>query len=149
MISRNKPAVAWARPALARGGFTLIETVIAVAVLGLCLSVVAGFVPRRHAALDLNNAADSVAETLRDARARAIATQRDVTFAAIDGGRAYAVDGGRRVLPAGVTLIAAAPVRFAPDGGASGGTLRLDAAGRARLLRIDWLTGQVSTADAR
>ncbi len=133
-----------ARPA----GFTLIETIVVIAVLGLALSVVASFVPRNHAALDLNTAADSVAEALRDARARAIAAQRDVTVAAAGQGHAYSVDSAVKPLPADVTLTAAAPVRFAPDGSASGGTLRLDAGARSRVLRIDWLTGQVSAADA-
>ena len=75
-------------PRFGAAGFTLLETVVVVVVLGLMLTILAGFVPRRPARLELANAADTVAATLRLARARAIAFGRPVTVRA--GGRRFA-----------------------------------------------------------
>jgi len=133
-----------------QAGFTLIEMIVVIAVLGLALSVVASFAPRRHAGLDLASAADGLAETLRTARTQAIVRQSPVLFTPAADGRGYAVDGAFRALPPDVVLTSAVPIRFAPDGSASGGVLRLAGAdGRGRLLRLDWLTGQASVADAQ
>jgi general secretion pathway protein H len=130
-------------------GFTLIETIVVIAILGLALSVVAGFAPRRHSTLDLSNAADGLAETLRSARATAIARSVPVVFAPAADGRGYRLDGAYRALPQSVLLTAAAPIRFEPDGSSSGGVLRLANESGARVLRVDWLTGQVGSADGR
>ncbi len=130
-------------------GFTLIEVIAVIAILGLALSVVASFAPRRHGGLDLVNAADGLVETLRSARAKAIARQTPVLFAPTTDGRGYAVDGIVRALPAAIVLTAETAIRFAPDGSSSGGVLRLASDGSARVLRVDWLTSQVSATHVR
>jgi general secretion pathway protein H len=127
-------------------GFTLIEMIVAIAILGLALSVVVGFAPRRHGRLELDNAANGLAETLRLARAGAIARSTPVLFAPTRDGGGYAVDGVVRRLPPSVVLTAAPAIRFAPDGSASGGTLRLANGSGTQELRVDWLTGQVAVA---
>lgn len=135
--------------ATGRAGFTLIEMLVALAILGLATAVVAGFLPRNHATLDLTAAADGLADTLRGASARAMARQVPVMFTASADGHGYALDGATAQLPPDVTILLPAPIRFAPDGSASGGEARLAAGSRMRVLRVDWLTGQVSVADAR
>ena len=132
------------------GGFTLIETIVVLVILGLALTIVAGFIPRRNTTLELAMAAERVASTLRLARARAITQGRPVIVAASADGRALAVDGVAQAVPPSVAVTMAGPpaIRFAPDGSASGGAIRVQVPGRARLVRVDWLTGRVSIADA-
>jgi len=93
-----------------------------------------------------------VAGTLRLARAHAIAAGRPV-LVRLDGARhALVVDGATEALPAGLVLALDAPggaIRFAPDGSASGGSIRLAASAEARLVGVDWLTGRVAIADPR
>jgi general secretion pathway protein H len=145
MTSRNSP-----RRGVA--GFTLIETIVVVVILGLILSVAIGFLPHRPARLELAMAAGRVAGTLRLARAHAIAEDR-VVLVRLDGARhALLIDGAAEALPAGLALTLAAPdgaIRFAPDGSASGGSIRLAASAEARLVGVDWLTGRVTIAEPR
>jgi general secretion pathway protein H len=129
-------------------GFTMIEMIVVIAVLGLALSVVVGFAARGHPGLDLASAADGLAGTLRSARVRAITRQSTVMFTPLAAGRGYAIDGVVHSFPADVSLTAGAGIRFAPDGSSSGGVLRLATGGRAKVLQVEWLTGQVRIADA-
>jgi general secretion pathway protein H len=131
------------------GGFTLLETVVVVVVLGLMLTILAGFVPRRPARLELANAADTVAATLRLARAHAIASGRPVMVQA--GGGVLVVDGVARPLagPAALAMQGPPAIRFAPDGSASGGAVRVAGQAQVMLVTVDWLTGRVGIANAR
>jgi general secretion pathway protein H len=141
MISPSKPD----------SGFTLLEMLVVLAILGAVLAVTVGAMPRRGGTLDLTNAADGVAGTLRLGRARAIASGRPVVFTPSQGGRGYALDGQQHVLPPAVTLAMTGPaaISFNPDGGASGGAVRVASAVRAMLVRVDWLTGRVLITEAR
>ncbi len=129
-----------------RAGFTLIEILVVLVILGLALSIFAGFVNRGHTTLDLTTGADGLANTLRLARAEAITRQVPVTFALAPDGRFYVLDGKRKPLPQAVTLTMAGQtaIRFAPDGSSSGGAIRLAAGVQTRTVRVDWLTGRVS-----
>jgi prepilin-type N-terminal cleavage/methylation domain-containing protein len=141
MISRSNPR-----------GFTLIETIVVVVILGLMLSIATGFLPRRHERLELAMAASRVAGTLRLARAHAIAGDRPV-LVRLDGARhALLVDGNAQALPGGLALALEAPggtIRFATDGSASGGTIRLNGATLRTVVGVDWLTGRVVVSDVR
>lgn len=142
------------------GGFTLIEMLAVVVVLGLAVVLVTARGPARPRGLDLNASAAELAESFRLARARAIAGNR-VTQVLVDA-ETHAVqasDGAVRVLPpgTGVTLYSLtgpveAPrlaVRFAPDGSSSGGAVELSAGGRRLRVSAAWMSGRVSVADAR
>ena len=120
-------------PSKPDSGFTLLEMLVVLAILGVVLAVAVGAMPRRGGTLDLANAADGVAGTLRLGRARAIALGRPVVFTPSQGGRGYALDGQQRALPPAVTLAMAGPaaISFSPDGGASGGAVRVASAVRA------------------
>jgi general secretion pathway protein H len=139
MISPNKGGLG------GRSGFTLIETLVVLVILGVALSIVAGFVPRQHSTLDLATSADGLANTLRLARSRAIARQQPIVFAAVAGGHGYVLDGAVRALPAEVVMSmgGTSAIRFAPDGSSSGGTVVLAAGSLTRIVRVDWLTGRV------
>lgn len=141
-----------ARPTSERrlAGFTLIETIVVLAILGLALGIVAGFLPKRNDTLELRTASGQVAGILRLARARAISESRPVRVMAAADGHGVMVDGTKRpVLPAVVLRMAGPPeIRFAPDGSASGGGIQVVGAKRSSLVRVDWLTGRVRVADA-
>ena len=149
----------------ADAGFTLLEMIVVVVVLGLAAGLVLQRGPPRSPTLDLRAAAEEVARTLRLARTRAIASDRDVMFRLDPAAHAFAVDGGPpRALPRSVAIeaMAASPggggriaaIGFAPDGSSSGGRIGLGEGARRIDIGVDWLTGRVdlgrmSSTDAR
>ncbi|MBP0494949.1 GspH/FimT family pseudopilin [Pararoseomonas indoligenes] len=144
-----------------QAGFTLIEVLVVLAVIGLALGIVAGRGPARSPALEAREAAGEVALALRQARGLAIASNRRVIFVLDVARHAYRVDNGPvRPLPAALDLAMTAAVGeagesrtatgigFSPDGSSSGGRIRLAAGAVRRVVAVDWLTGRVSVADA-
>ena len=134
------------RPRAGADGFTLIEMIVVLVVLGLVGSIVLSRGPLRSPILDLRAGARVMVSAMREARARAIDTDHDVVFTVDADHRDYGVRGGaRRPLPAGLELASKpVPVVFHPDGSASGGTLALAENGRQLVIRVDWLTGAVT-----
>jgi general secretion pathway protein H len=123
-------------------GFTLIEMIVVVAIMGL----IAGFVlvrqPWRSTGLDLDATQRALIAALRLARSRAIVQDRPV--AVITGDAGFSVDGGALwVMPAGQVL-SPAQVVFTPDGASSGATIRLASARAQVAVSVNWLTGRVS-----
>lgn len=156
-----------------QAGFTLLEVLVVVALLGLMLGIVLQRGPVRSPAVDLRAAAGEVARTLRQARGRAVASNQLVQVRFDVPGHAYAMDGdGRRPLPTALSIrftsvapgaqLGAQPgtqpgslpgIGFAPDGSSSGGRIAFGLGGRAVDVAVDWLTGRVTvspvgTADA-
>ena len=143
------------------GGFTLIELLVTLAVLGLALTLIAGYKPPWSRGLGLRATAAELAAGLRLARSEAIVTNRPVAFDIDLVGHRYRV-GTRtpRHLPADLSLELLTisgealngregDIRFNPDGSSTGGRISL-ADGRRRIgVGVDWLTGRVSVADER
>lgn len=134
-------------------GFTLLEMTIVLVILGLALGLLALRGPMRSRGLELRAATEQMAQTLRAARATAIAGDQVVEVALQPGG--YRVGGGRFhplpgvALSASTLLGAAQPgIRFAADGSSSGGIVAVADGGRKARIAIDWLTGRVRIADA-
>jgi general secretion pathway protein H len=114
-------------------GFTLLEMLVVIAVMGLILLLVTGYGPPRSHRVEAQAAAQQVAEAMRDARGRAIAQGHQVAFTLPH-------------LPAWLAVSVQAPpggIVFAPDGSASGGRVLLDGDGRHVDVTADWLTGAV------
>jgi general secretion pathway protein H len=121
-------------------GFTLLEMIVVIAVMGLAMLLIAGYGQPKDQWLQTQSAARKVADAMRTARGQAIAQDQPVAFA-------------MPVLPKGLKVAVQAPansILFEPDGSASGGSVRLSDAGRAIIVTADWLTGrvQIDTVDA-
>ena len=157
-----RPPPAWTNPWSGRvGGFTLIELLVSLTVLGLALTLIAGYKPPWSRGLGLQATAGELAAGLRLARSEAILNNRPVLFDVDLVGHRYRVGTGTpRTLPADLSLELLTisgealkgregDIRFNPDGSSTGGRISL-ADGRRRVgVGVDWLTGRVSVADER
>jgi general secretion pathway protein H len=143
-----------------RAGFTLIEMIVVVAVLGLMLGLVVSRGPMRSRTLSARAAVGAVAGGLREARARAISTNHPVEFTLDIEHKAFRVDQAPPIwLPPeyGLSLMTVSgerrsetegAIRFAPDGSSTGGRIELTAGSRHVKIGVDWLSGRVSVTDA-
>ncbi len=123
MISRSNP----------KSGFTLLELLVTLAVMSLVLLLIAGFLAPRGQGLAARQAAQRVAEAMRQDRGQAIASGQPVRFQL-------------PALPGFLTVRTALPPQglvFEPDGSASGGEVFLNGGGQHILISADWLTGRV------
>ncbi len=142
-------------------GFTLIEMIVVLAVLGLVAGLVLARGAPRSAGLEMRAATGAVAQAMRVARTEAIMSNRPVTV--VFDPRAGTLRVGARTprsLPAGtaITVVttadlvgagagAPAGIAFQPDGSSSGGRVELARGARHARVGVDWLTGRVTVAD--
>ena len=62
-------------------GFTLLELLVVIAIIGVVLAFVPGFMLRGQPGLDVDVAARSIADALRQARSEAVLQNREQLFA--------------------------------------------------------------------
>ncbi len=140
-------------------GFTLLELLIVVAIMGLVIAVVVTHGPMHSQGLQTRAAAGSLAQTLRSARAQAIARSRIVSVVIDPAAHNFAADRGPLRTLAADMAVTSLPgtlpgphgtsiLRFSPDGSASGGGVTLGAGRRALTISVEWLTGRVKVANA-
>jgi general secretion pathway protein H len=143
------------------GGFSLIELLVVLAVMGFILVLIVGYRAPWSAGLNLEGTAAELASGLRLARSQAIADNRPVIFALDLVGHRYRVGGDPpRGLPPKLSVglltvngehrsAALGDIRFNPDGSSTGGRITLADGGRRVAVGVDWLTGRVTIADVR
>ena len=140
-------------------GFTLIEILVVLAILGFALVLVIGYGPPVSRGLDLRGSAAALASGLRLARSEAIVRNQPVTFDLDLAGHRFRSGSGKvRQLPPrlAIELLTIAgerkghvgDIRFNPDGSSTGGQIWLASGGRKIMVGVEWLTGRVSIADA-
>lgn len=128
-------------------GFTLLEMIVVLAILGLMLGIVVSRGPMHSPRLDTEAAARELAGALQLARGRAIA--RDQPVSVLLAADRYQVDGmAAHPLPANVSLSGNRVISFAPDGSSSGGTVVVQASNIRMVVAVNWLTGHVATSAA-
>lgn len=140
-----------------RGGFTMLEMLVALAVLGMAGALASQLLRPQSPRLRLESTTRAICATLRAARSRAIASDAPAVVAFDLADKTYASPvGGVALLPKDIALrldVARdeaggkrAAIRFFPDGGASGGDIALELGGRRAEISVNWLTGGTSCA---
>lgn len=139
-------------------GFTLIEMLAVLVIIALAATAVSTLYKGPSGATQVKTAALLAASRLRDLRAGAMTTGIE-TVAAIDTANRI-LSFGSRIAPiqlssAVVLQVTSADserrsdfvsgVRFFPNGSSTGGAIVFRSRGAAYELRINWLTGRVST----
>jgi general secretion pathway protein H len=144
-----------------RAGFTLIEVIVTLAILGLALVLIAGYKPPWSRGLGLRGTASELAAGLRSARAEAILRNRPVALELDVAGHRYRVgEGAVRTLPPQITVAlltitgerqsaTVSGIRFNPDGSSTGGRISIVDGTRGIAIGVDWLSGQVRIGDER
>lgn len=156
-------------PAREALGFTLIELVIVLAILGMITALAVPYFGRGQESVSLRTSARDTATTFRTARGEAIRRGADIAVQVDLANRTLRVPGekdrelGRRLhltlYTAEQELISGniGAIRFYPDGSATGGHLILsdrpiseDTNGKdARTIKVsvDWLTGRIDVEE--
>jgi prepilin-type N-terminal cleavage/methylation domain-containing protein len=121
-------------------GFTLVELLVALAIVALAAAGMASFWPSRGGQLALQTASQTLAAELRQARGQAIAQNRTIV---VD------IDAVRGNLPKGVAIAdsSAALIFFRGDGTTAGGEVAFRAQSRQATVRVARLSGQVSVVE--
>jgi general secretion pathway protein H len=135
------------RPANPSAGFTLLELLVVMGIMGLVLATVLPAKPKA-AATRLAVAARAVAATLQLARAQAMASNAETVVRIDTARRQFGLARSMHSLPRGMTVAETERVedsggmRFYPDGQSSGGEIVLTLDGRASRIAVNWLTGE-------
>lgn len=149
----NRPR---ARVNRSEGGFTLVEVIVVLVIISLMLTLVGTSISRNISGAEMRVAARKVAASLRYTRTQAILTKTEQVFVLDTEELTYqAAERNPETLPEGMkaelntarselTSETAGGIRFYPDGGSTGGNVRLEANGRVYRVNVAWLTGEAS-----
>ena len=140
------------RPTRRAAGFTLIELIVVLAIVGLALAVLLPELGTGSETVELRAAATEIRAILRTARSGAIADNRDRLFAIDQTGRGYQLDGTFHAFRSGgftarsLRVEPSARIEFFATGGSSGGRFTIRGPRREQVIEVDSLTGQVALA---
>lgn len=125
-------------------GFSLLELLVVLAISAALVAMASAQFSRLSSLVQLKAAAREVAATLRQARSRAIAEQRETTLVLDARARRFPEVALELVVGQAQALGEhAGAIRFFPDGSSTGARVRLLAKGRMQVVDVDWLTGRV------
>ena len=138
-------------------GFTLLELLVVLAIIGFAISLIPGFTLRDGSATALDHAAGILADGLHETRHQAVLRNRQSLFALnVDsrqfraGGKATPVQIGHQIDLSLVTARSeqSSPsegrIRFFSDGSSTGGQIILSSGDDQRIVEVDWLTGNIA-----
>jgi general secretion pathway protein H len=146
MTSRFRPSA----------GFTLIEMIVVLTILGLMTALIVANGARVSPAVHARAAAQAISGALRSARSEAVLSNRSVSFTLDIAARSYQWgQTPRQLLPADLRLSLltsrellesgnTGSIRFDPDGGSTGGRVSIEGGGIVWWVGVDWLSGRVS-----
>ena len=149
-------STAGSKPAREIGGFTLVELLVVLVIISLMLALVGTSISRNVTGAQMRTAAHKVAANLRYTRTQAILQKSEQVFLVDTENRSFQAPGRQsEELPEGMnvelntarselTSETVGGIRFYPDGGSTGGNVRLEANGRVYQVNVAWLTGEVS-----
>ena len=141
------------RPGRSRG-FTLIELLFVMVIAALALALVGTSISKSISGAEMRTAARKVTAAMRYTRTKAILSKSEQVFHLDTETLEYtAADREAVELPEGMqvelntarselTSETAGGIRFFPDGGSTGGNVRLEANGRIYRVNVNWLTGE-------
>lgn len=143
-----------------QGGFTLVELLVVLSILGVLLALAPAAFNRILPGLELKTAAREMAATLREARGLAIRDNLEVAVVVDTETGRYGL-AGRQASESldeeiAVTLHTAVSeridetrgrIRFYPDGTATGGGVTLRRGTKSYDVLVDWLTGRVQVVE--
>ena len=137
-------------------GFTLVEIMVVLVIVALMMALVGSSISRNISGAQMRTAASKVAASIRYTRTQAILTKSEQVFLVDTEKLTYqAAEREAEELPEGMTVElntarseltseTAGGIRFYPDGGSTGGNVRLEANGRIYRVNVAWLTGEAS-----
>ena len=137
-------------------GFTLVEIMVVLVIVALMMALVGSSISRNISGAQMRTAAGKVAASMRYTRTQAILTKTEQVFLVDTEKHTYQAAEREAVeLPEGMkvelntarselTSETAGGIRFYPDGGSTGGNVRLEANGRIYRVNVAWLTGEAS-----
>ena len=141
------------------GGFTLLEMLAVILLIGIAAAAVSVSVTQGLASARINAASSELAGALRATRAQAIVQAKEQNFDVDTRANSYRDVRQRDVpLPRGLKLsITSASedrpndhtgrIRFFPDGSSTGGRITLQSGRRQWHVNVSWLTGEVRVVD--
>lgn len=139
-------------------GFTLVELMFVMVIVAFMLALVGTSISQSISGAEMRTAARKVTAGLRYTRTKAILSKSEQVFLLDTETKRYtAADRDPVVLPEGMnvelntarselTSETAGGIRFYPDGGSTGGNVRLEANGRVYQVNVTWLTGEAALA---